>query len=366
VTGLVLPQIALEVPRRLVISQDQKEFAKLAQAMMRLGVLRSEHWAGSLDTTCEKRLDDWIVNLCGMGQVRFLDSLEIHYTKDITRGYYPDPYWEHCKEIGLEPPEDGESIGGVLICSYGSDDEFCAEPGVTNLNTMYQDLGWNIYHVLRRALQHTIGIADYCWALDRLNEWGDFFEREEDDFPLNSETWAEAHPPQLGGRWKVDTKLLTRIEEQTRSDDDESIWALVSHARALIELVPTITKRPYRRTWKSYLRDYTHEMADNNNGMPFVPFSLTWDAESQLSRIVDDHNNGLRQCGEGHIVHWAYFFKDGHARYTAERALVKLRWVLTVLRLCDQMMQIIDAIGQLQPEMAIRLYTPSQRVRVRG
>lgn len=370
-TGLVLPKIALEVPRRLVVSHEQKEYALLGEAMMRLGLLKSEHWAGSLNTTCEKRLDEWAVHELGMNQLRYLDSMEMHFTNDITSGYWCDPYWKHCEELGIDQPEEGEAIGGVLLCSHGSDDEFCAGPGVTNLNAIYPNLGWNVYHVLRRALGHTIGAADYCWALERLDEWGDFFEREDEEVPLNAETWADSHPEQIRRYWKVDTRLLARIEEQTRSDDDESIWALVSHARALIDLVPPITKRPYRRVWNSYIQNFSHEMNDSTLGMPFVPFSLAWDSDSQLSRIVDDHNNGMRECGEGLPVHWSYFFKQGHPQYTVERALVKLRWVLGVIRLSDQMMQLIDAIGKLPTDAAIRLYTPNQvtvreRVRIRG
>ena len=349
----------------MVISHEQKEFAQLAQAMMRLGLLKSEHWLGSLNTTCENCLDDWVVNVLGMGRLRYLDDMEIHFTNDITSGYYVDPYWKHCEELGFDIPEEGDAIGGVLLCSYGSDQEFCAGPGVTNLNAIYPNLGWNVFHILRRALGHTIGAADYGWALERLSEWGDFFEREDEEVPLNAETWEASHPEQLRKRWKVDTQLLARIEEQTRSEDDESVWALVSHARALVELVPPITKRPYRRVWGSYLQNYCHEMIDSTLGMPFVPFSLTWDSGCQLSRIVDDHNNGMRECGEGLPVHWNYFFKEGHSRYTVDRALVKLRWVLGVLRLCDEMMQLIEAIGKLPTEAAIRLYTPNQRVRVR-
>lgn len=319
---------------------------------MGLGILTEAHWQhqGQIMDSVQMALDEWLDDERPWMELQRLEPFVTHNLKDSTD--YTEPGWgDFFNDLD---PADGERVGAVYLDVWAQGTYIYTKNFVLGLEALESGLGWTIYHVLARALDCTIGVADHRWACDELSMRADYYADEEDEEnSLTVEMYEAAHPEQLR-KWEIHREFLERVHTKYRDTHDKLIWEVTMLALRLLDLCPAMTAM---RT-KEWFLEWDHSpLPDQGIYEHYVNTVMAWDGDDDVIRIHDDLTTGLMESGESCSVQWMFCFKIGHPRWTVRQAFEKLGWCLKMLGCIDRLAQQFNIFRAMKTDMAVAAIT---------
>ncbi len=268
-----LPQLALDVPRRVVIEVDTGHIAEFVHHALELGLLTDDDWTGDLVLSTEKAL---CRNLSEAAHtLGVLDNLDVVFD--------------------LEAMLKLDVKGAVEFRMRRGWNEFYLEGPVMALEEIESCAGFAVVICLERALHSTVGGGTIGWCESQI-DWLDEHSDEYDDDP-DVEERPENTVVGMSGTFLPGVEVFASLAPTAKivnTIDTKALLAVKNAApssalRELMELCLNFAALKAPKIFNSVM--------DIHDEYPALPIALRWNTNDRMNEVIDDYHDFISQTG---------------------------------------------------------------------
>lgn len=352
VLNLPLPILAPDVPGEFGREGVSHGVGDIAAELMRLGVLRDEHWQGDLVPSIDRALKSWLQSELG-GPLLSWFTFDLFWLEDIFHddgfGLIHSPYYDLPGQLKV--------AGGFVLVNSAEPCIATVGYWISEFNRIERGAGWAIYHAMIKVCDDQLRGMSPAWAFDWAVGYDDDEVDDEDGPDLRSvQSFESLLPAEVLRYHPPDTKLLRRVirkydarKNPYRSQNEAKLHSACVNALHLIEL-----------NERAKDIDKTHLYSEHH---PFPGIAMRWQVEHELDPtgvVMDDEMEMLRNndCSPlNAVIPWADVAGIGEA-------LEQLKTFLQMVKRFDDLACIVHGEGAVaDPTLLVEILAP-QRVRI--
>lgn len=328
--------IPASVPRTIQLNAKLESCVALAEALLRMGVLKESDWTGGLTESLQQGFQRWVHEETLCANLQCL-SPTLHYSEDaatfsIDRGFLH-------QLPGFEETDTEETEGeiGVFAITVNGCFSLAFEPVFEALARLASpELAWSVYAALVGALRVTIGCGAADWAQDQVSQWCEWHDEEGEVH--DPATWRTLLPYQELIEQPLDRSALSALQEREKHSNDPLLWQIATRSLRLLGLMD---RAP---AWANHMFAWAPEGDEWPTG-PVAGALVHWDDDNDpIARVWDDYCELNSQTYGWDHTAWAHVWKPGHRRWSVHRAVVALRWTLEVVGVADLLLSHLIAL----------------------
>jgi hypothetical protein len=276
---LPLPHFGADVPSVIRVVGNDTATAEIAEAALRLAMLREEDWGGEIVASVKTGLDLWTQRACGFS-VESRPSVHLVYSTDWPAEWVFDK--DDSDNFLREWREQKHAASYLPVAMVGLEADaythIFVEYRILALEDVCPGAGFHLLALIDRALWWTVGGVTPAWCHNRLEEWAwDYDEVDADAHGIITPDKFTRQVPAEACRTEFDPAVFSAA---LRRHPDAELRDLLEAALALVPLVKPL--------------------ADDSSFFQMeqvLPVAVRWSEDDRMDEISDEYHDMIANDG---------------------------------------------------------------------